>query len=85
MCVCVCVYRQCETCCCDSEDDLKPSIAPDGATSSRSGRIINRPSAYKQSEEAQVIIYVATCSNIIIIEMHLNINCGYLFVTVAES
>lgn len=43
--------RQCETCCCDSEDDLKPSRAPDGATSSRSGRAINRPSAYKQSEE----------------------------------
>jgi len=79
----VCVYRQCETCCCDSEDDLKPSIAPYGATSSRSGRIINRPSAYKQSEEAQVIIYMQY--NIIIIEMHLNINCGYLFVTVAES
>ena len=54
----LCVYRQCETCCCDSEDDLRPSIAPDGATSSRSGRVINRPSSYKQSEEThpQVII-----------------------------
>ena len=55
----LCVYRQCETCCCDSEDDLKPSVAPDGVTSSRSGRVINRPSAYKQSEEThlQVIVY----------------------------
>lgn len=47
--------RQCETCCCDSEDDLKPSRAPDGATSSRSGRAINRPNAYKQSEESPAL------------------------------
>lgn len=45
------VCRQCETCCCDSEDDLKPSIAPDGAASSRSGRVINKPNAYKQQSE----------------------------------
>jgi len=50
--------RQCETCCCDSEDDLKPTRAPDGATSSRSGRVINKPNAYKESEEqhSQVIV-----------------------------
>lgn len=55
------VYRQCETCCCDSEDDLKPTRAPDGATSSRSGRVINKPNAYKESEEqySQVITPVA--------------------------
>ena len=55
-------YRQCETCCCDSEDDLKPSRAPDGATSSRSGRAINRPSAYKQSEETQLQVAIANCT-----------------------
>jgi len=46
--------RQCEACCCDSEDDLKPTKVPDWVNSSRSGRAINKPPNYQLSEDQQV-------------------------------
>ena len=35
--------RQCEECCFDSEDELKPSVAKDNEPKSRFGRKLNHP------------------------------------------